>query len=694
MLFLRQQLIIIQFLVASIKYLFFIAFGLSTLLLQAQVNESEVLAHLKNAKLKSNGKTAYKNGDYRLAELYLSQFVKKNSSNTAVNYLLGMSYFHNQQYAKAEPLLFNSISYRNESCVFLAYAQIAQENYKDAKLSMTYYQKPKKKSAELKEAYTAVKSTLKFIDKGDTFHLPIPHVWKLNDEVNGKMTEFTPQFMDDKTFFFGKTTPDIAPYYLKTDEYLNDVPRRQYFFTNDNPDSVKQTAAWEFSGFDTKSFDFGGACFSDDGKWMILSVCERREDKLICQLYESKKRAEEWSTPKIFKSKINIPGYSSIQPSLGYDEIKKQPVLYFASNKPGSNGFDIYYSVYDDAKKTFYRSAKVGNKINSTGNEYAPFYDKKNKRLYFSSNGNGGYGGQDIMYSNGKLNEWTDVVILPKPLNSPADDVYYSYYPEKDLGFITSNRSSAEADEKMCCEDIYAFNYKQTEEPEKLVVKAIDPIKPKQTCIPVSKKIMADKLDDVNLKVYKLIGSNKILMNEIVLTDKLDTLCLPNSVNFVFNFKRDDYMAKNIELILNENSVNLNDTLRVQLEAYPRKARTIPNIVYEFDSPKLTEESKRIIDEYIYDVLVDNPEIKIRINSHTDSKGSDTYNQKLSEARAKSVVDYLINVKGIDKNRLSSKGYGESMPVAPNTKPDGSDNPEGRAKNRRTDFEVVGKIVN
>jgi outer membrane protein OmpA-like peptidoglycan-associated protein len=88
---------------------------------------------------------------------------------------------------------------------------------------------------------------------------------------------------------------------------------------------------------------------------------------------------------------------------------------------------------------------------------------------------------------------------------------------------------------------------------------------------------------------------------------------------------------------------------------------------------------------------MDNPRIIVEISSHTDSVSSDEYNMKLSQKRAESVVKYLIS-KGIEKERLVAKGYGESKPIAPNTNPDGTDNPEGRQKNRRTEFKIIGSI--
>ena len=91
------------------------------------------------------------------------------------------------------------------------------------------------------------------------------------------------------------------------------------------------------------------------------------------------------------------------------------------------------------------------------------------------------------------------------------------------------------------------------------------------------------------------------------------------------------------------------------------------------------------------DNFFDYPDIKIEIGSHTDSRGSDAYNQRLSQQRAQSVVNYLVG-KGIPRKRLAAKGYGESQPIAPNENKDGSDNPEGRQMNRRTEFRIVGKI--
>ena len=117
----------------------------------------------------------------------------------------------------------------------------------------------------------------------------------------------------------------------------------------------------------------------------------------------------------------------------------------------------------------------------------------------------------------------------------------------------------------------------------------------------------------------------------------------------------------------------------------------VKNIYYEYDKFALLDSSKTVIDTTMFKILMDNPDIVIEIGSHTDAIGSDAYNDKLSQKRAQSVVDYLIG-KGIARKRLQAKGYGEKEPIAPNKNADGSDNPEGRQMNRRTEFRIIGKI--
>ena len=131
------------------------------------------------------------------------------------------------------------------------------------------------------------------------------------------------------------------------------------------------------------------------------------------------------------------------------------------------------------------------------------------------------------------------------------------------------------------------------------------------------------------------------------------------------------------------------DTLKldVAIKPIPKGAIVISNVYYETAKAELKPESKTSLDKELVQLLKDNPQLIIEIGSHTDDVGSNEYNQKLSQQRAESVVNYLV-INGITKERMLAKGYGESKPIAPNTTPD------GRQKNRRTGFKIIGKIKN
>jgi outer membrane protein OmpA-like peptidoglycan-associated protein len=116
----------------------------------------------------------------------------------------------------------------------------------------------------------------------------------------------------------------------------------------------------------------------------------------------------------------------------------------------------------------------------------------------------------------------------------------------------------------------------------------------------------------------------------------------------------------------------------------------IPKVNYGFDEAALDQQACNAIDTTVLALLRDRPEVKVQIRSHTDNAGSDQYNLGLSQRRAQRVVDYLVK-QGIDRNRLEAKGFGERKPIAPNFNLDGTDNPEGRRKNRRTEFKVIGR---
>jgi OOP family OmpA-OmpF porin len=164
---------------------------------------------------------------------------------------------------------------------------------------------------------------------------------------------------------------------------------------------------------------------------------------------------------------------------------------------------------------------------------------------------------------------------------------------------------------------------------------------------------------------------------------------LPTEKEYKILARKEGYFAGNARISTVHLSPSI-DSIRADIKLKKvviNKTYKLSNILYEFDKATLTPTAMLVLDT-LYDLLRENPTFVIDLSSHTDGKGADAYNLKLSQARAESCVTYLIK-KGISKNRMVPIGYGMRKPVAPNTNPDGSDNPEGRALNRRTEFKIT-----
>jgi outer membrane protein OmpA-like peptidoglycan-associated protein len=161
-----------------------------------------------------------------------------------------------------------------------------------------------------------------------------------------------------------------------------------------------------------------------------------------------------------------------------------------------------------------------------------------------------------------------------------------------------------------------------------------------------------------------------------------------------YEFKMEGFQYFDEQMFLSTQFFNFSDTIEMPptwVNVLTDKPIVLADIYYEFNSAELSGRAKSILDTTLLILLKEAPEFIVEIGSHTDSIGEAQYNLELSHERATSVVNYLIS-KGIPTERLIAKGYGALQPVAPNYKPDGSDNPEGREKNRRTEFRIVGSI--
>lgn len=416
------------------------------------------------------------------------------------------------------------------------------------------------------------------------------------------------------------------------------------------------------------AMDQGAASFSTDKTRMYITRWTMQNGKKMSSIYLSTQQKDgKWTTPTVLNNYVNANGYSSKQPFISTDG----RWLFFSSDRPGGMGkFDIWVcNLGNDGLP----SAQATNlvKINTAGEEEAPFYNNSTSQLFFSSNGRAGFGGLDFYVSTGTPGSFSTPINLGEPFNSPKDDVYFTTTSAQDPlsnAYISSDRFSA------CCLEIVNINRQQ--QAWTIIGKVINC--KDQKVLPGASGAIKDQQNQSTIATATTDANGKY------------SSPYKEGQKITIQFSKEGFFTttKDLEPVIDRNAstLTLPDVCLQPIEI--DKPIEIPNILYDYDKATLRSESKPILDSLAI-VLKENDHLNVELGSHTDSKGSDSYNMRLSEARAKSCVQYLIS-KGVRKERLTYKGYGETMPIAPNENSDGSDNPEGRQRNRRTEFKILG----
>ena len=413
---------------------------------------------------------------------------------------------------------------------------------------------------------------------------------------------------------------------------------------------------------DKKDIEYGTPSLNASGRRIYFTGWYKKESKTVLAIYQSELRNNVWSAPQKLNTNINADGFNALQPFVTGDGKR----LFFVSDKPGGRGgYDIWVSSLDENGDAS-NSVNLGKTVNTPSDEEAPFYDNSIGRLVYSSKGFVGLGGFDFFESFENKGKWSVPVNLGYPINSSKDDLYYYPDPDdKNKFYISSDRESD------CCMNLFQGRFKQ-----KFIAGVLTDCGAHKV-LPGVKVSLVDSISKQSLKQSET-GQNARYVFEVA---------AGHSYNLVF--EKDGYFTKTVSVSLKK-AVDTLFNPDICLQAFKvDEPIVIKNILYDFNMADLRPESKIALDN-IVDILNDNPHIKIELSSHTDSIGMGAYNLTLSQQRAQSCVDYIIS-KGIDKGRITAKGYGKSKPIAPNSLPNGQDNPEGRQLNRRTEFTVKSK---
>lgn len=491
-----------------------------------------------------------------------------------------------------------------------------------------------------------------------------PYIGKMKNTLNEGGANYAPGWLNASTFIFTSSRPDSVDVKSGKNPYVNHI--YQAVLTDTGFGSVQRTVL-EYP----KDMQQGVASVYE-GKKMYLTRWVNNVGSNVGAIYVSEYKAGGWSDPVKLNASVNVEGYSSMQPYITADN----KYLIFSSNRPGGLGkYDLWY-VMLDADGNVGPAINMGLSINSKEDEEAPFYHQGSKTLVFASTGRIGMGGFDLYKSTGDFSGWSEPENLGYPINSTKDDIYFTAKNSRYLltdAYFSSDRNS------VCCLELYSLKKANhivtgklfdcaTKEPAiGAKISVIDPVKND-----IIYKQTIDATAAYNFEMENFIPVKIVAENTGYVTKSTD-INTPSdmSIDTLWN---GDICLKHIDV-------------PKPVPYVVGKPVVLKDIYYDFDKATLRPESYPTLDT-LASVIRMYPNILVELSAHTDGKGTDAYNNKLSDARAKSCVDYLIKI-GIPAERLSSKGYGKTRPVAPNKFPNGKDNPAGRQLNRRTEVTVM-----
>ena len=487
------------------------------------------------------------------------------------------------------------------------------------------------------------------------------------EAINTEFAEYSPSFSNDKLFFVSNRISEKI--YSGTGTPFTDLFEVKTRGANVELSSLKKLG----ENINNEKVNAGSITFSEDGMYMIFAKGNdgKSSGRNNVDLYWSRFRRGGWTNPRLLN--VNTSRSWDSTPYLSKDG----KTLYFASNRSkGFGGTDIYKANVN-RRGRWINIQNLGPEINTPGNELFPSVTEDG-RLYFSSDNHEGFGGLDIFVASRKGGEIT-ITNPGKPLNSRGDDFGVNpYNPTR--GFFTSNRDGGKGDD-----DIYTFvnndpnlkivNYvlkgttlTQNNNDKDLVILGNSSVKLLDNEGTVIEETFTDDNGQFEFKVftdedYILIGEKENYFSTrgdfSTIGKELDKSKL---VEFITNVE----FEKN--LILDRIVVN--------------KSIVLDNIYYDLDKADIREDAALELDKLVI-ILKDNPNISIELSSHTDDRSSVEYNQDLSQRRAESAVSYILS-KGIDQNRISAKGYGESQLIIQNAQTE-----EEHQINRRTEFKVT-----
>ena len=540
--------------------------------------------------------------------------------------------------------------------VNLGKLELYDRNYDEAiKCFETYLELDKRESETELDAKRGLKIA-RF--RKEALAHPVPFNPKnLGAAVNSRDDEYLPSLTaDGQTLVFTRRFPRKATTTANTKEeedlYVSTLNNGQWSRAERMPEPVNSTD------------NEGAQCISQDGRIMFYTACNRNDGGGRCDLYMCVNKSGRWSKPRNLGSAVNSGAWEG-QPTFSIDG----RTLYFVSNRKGGHGgMDIWKTTFDGGQWT--APENLGPEINTEFDEMSPFIHFDDHTLYFSSNRPEGMGGMDLFVAKRDDNgRWTQPTNLGYPINTEGDDNNLIVSADGRTAIFASQRDGGQG--KM---DLYSFEL---------------PVESRPTVAICFKGRVSNAKDGQpvasDIRIIDLANGTTVANTSSDGKNGLYIVSLPAGKDYAFHVTANGFLfhSQNVEKN-NENGNEQWQPVTVDIALHPIESGeriALRNVFFETGRWEILPESEYELAKVV-DLLTKNPTLKIELGGHTDNVGRPEANQRLSEQRAKTVYDYLIN-KGIPSDRLSYKGYGETQPVATN------DTDEGRRENRRTEIKVL-----
>jgi outer membrane protein OmpA-like peptidoglycan-associated protein len=625
-----------------------------------------------------------------------------NSSNPELNYKAGVAALFSDNKEEAAGFLLKALGQKSNVTddILLVTGRALQYygNYPEAIVKLEEYlqagiKKPKENVSHAQKWLQECKSALEITR--DTLRIEIKNI---GANINSGADDYSEVFTHDGKSIYFASRRELP----KSSNYYKDSKFDENIFY-----SVLNSSGW--------------AMAIPAGKNLITKLCEAplyinsTNDRLYIyagyenggdiKVSETDKKGN-WKIPEKIPFGINTSGSETsftISPS-GNE-------IFFVTNKgkDGYGGKDIYF-IKKLNKKKWSKPINAGLLINTAYDEESVRFSKSGDTLWFSSKGHNSIGGFDIFYSiKNKAGEWDSVKNAGYPVNTTWDELFYYPSPVRDSSFyFVSNRSGGfggfdiyegrilppvpvilpepipvpppKPDTVIIRDTVIVIK-----EVAPAVIPVVQPEPPKELVLYLIGKVNDSETSDPIIAKIDVIDLSSNITIATTASSEVDgsyRVRLPAKKSYMVDIKGNGFLTDmrriSIPESYSEDVYNLNVSL---IKVKVGKKVVLNNILFESGKAIITKGSSAELDR-LFNILLDNAKMKIEISGHTDKTGSEPLNFKLSEERAKAVVDYMVQ-KGIDRSRLEYKGFGSLQPIDLNT------TPEGRAKNRRVEFKIL-----